>query len=287
MNEGQQPSPPTGRFKNILLATDGSEFSRSAEMLTAAFLLRFGGRVTVMQVVLFDPGLEPLAFELVQQQEKITRQSLDEVKERMKQQGISCNLLIKHGQNPHQEILDAAVETHADLVVMGRRGRRGLARMMLGDTAARIVAQSPRTVLVVPRAGGSLWNTSILLATDGSPFSDRASAEATILAKESGLPLRVVSVVENKGNPSHFEAAGAAVERAVEHAKKSGVTVQGAVLEGHPPADIIADEAYNSQAGLVVGGSHGRTGFGRVFIGSVMERLLGKVSCPVLVVKGE
>ena len=169
---------------------------------------------------------------------------------------------------------------------MGRRGRRGLARLMLGDTTARVVAQSPRNVLVVPKSGGTLWTTSILLATDGSSYSDRAGEEAILLAKEADVPLRVISVVEDKSRTDSFRIADVAVERIVSQAKAAGVTVEGTVLEGYPPADAIAEEVKNANAGLVVGGSHGRTGLERVFIGSVMERLLGKVSCPVLVVKG-
>ncbi len=283
---GRQPPLPFGRFRNILLATDGSEFSRGAEMLTIALVLRFGGRVTAVQVALFNPELDTLSMSLSQQQEKTTWQSLGKVKERMNRQGVSCTLLVKQESHPLLGILDAAVEVNADLVVMGRRGRWGLTRLMFGDTAARIVAQSPNTALVVPREGGSLWNTSILLATDGSSFSDRAGEEATILAKEAGLPLRVISVVENRSRAPHTEIANAAVERAVAHAKNAGVMVHGAVLEGYPTANVIAAEAYNTGAGLVVGGSHGRTGLDRLLIGSVMERLFGHVSCPVLVVKG-
>ncbi len=282
----EQRIAATGRFKRILLATDGSEFSVGAEVLTTAMALRFGGDVTVMQVVLFNPELDTLSMTLLQQQEGITLQSLSEVKARMARQGVNCALLVKRSQHPYQEIIDAAIETDADLVIMGRRGRRGLARLMLGDTTARVVAQSPRPVLVGPKGGGVLWTTSILLATDGSHFSDRAAVEAIILAREAGLPLRVVSVVESKENVAHFETARMVVEQVVVQAREAGVMVQGVVVEGNSPSDAIAEEARNSGAGLIVGGSHGRTGLGLVFIGSVMERLLGKVSCPVMVIKG-
>ncbi|MEO5334341.1 MAG: universal stress protein [Magnetococcus sp. YQC-5] len=291
MNDSSQPLS-TGMFKNILLATDGSEFALGAERLTTSLVLRFGGLVTAMQMAMFVPfldvdGLTPdqWLLDLQLQEDDAALKSLSGVKERMGRQGVSCNLLVKHGNHPHKEIIDAAAEIDADLVVVGRRGRRGLARMMLGDATARIVAQSPRHVLVVPMAVDSLWRTSILLATDGTHYSGLACIAATRLARESRLPLRVISVVESKSYDAYYDAASMAVEQAVAHAKEAGVMVQGAVLEGHQPADVIADEAYSMDAGLVVGGSHGRTGLERVFIGSVMERLLGKVSCPVLVAK--
>ena len=47
----------------------------------------------------------------------------------------------------------------------------------------------------------------------------------------------------------------------------------------------ICDEAATQQAGLIVTGSHGRTGLAHVFIGSVAERVIRHVPCPVLVTK--
>ncbi|MEO5376719.1 MAG: universal stress protein [Magnetococcus sp. DMHC-6] len=282
MNVVQKPLS-NGHFKNILLATDGSAFANGAETLTAQMVNRFGGHVTAMQAILLDPL--PLGSNLLQQQEEKAQEALHDVQNRLGQQGVSCAQMIRKGEHPHQEIIHAAIEIDADVVIMGRRGRRGLARMMLGDTTARVVAQSPRMVLVVPKSGGSFWTTSILLPTDGSSFSDRACIEATLLAKEASVPLRVISVVEDKSHAPHFERARIAVERAVAHANQAGVIAQGEVVEGDSPADAIAEDVHTSGAGLVVGGSHGRTGLERVFIGSVMERLLGKVFCPVLIVK--
>lgn len=286
--DASQQEPFARLYRNILLATDGSEFSSGAERLAMALAHRVGGQVTALQVVMLFPFTDTLTADQIQfrlQEDSLVVQFLEEVQSRMESQGVSCATLVKHGNAPHTEIVDAAVEVDADLVVVGRRGRRGLARLMLGDATARIVAQSPRDVLVVPKAVDALWQNVILLATDGTRYSDLACVEATRIAKAFSLPLQVISVVESRAYLPHSEAADIAVDQAVSYARASGVIAQGAVLEGAQPADVIANEAYELEAGLVVGGSHGRTGLGRVFIGSVMERLLGKVSCPVLVVK--
>ncbi|MBF0271683.1 MAG: universal stress protein [Magnetococcales bacterium] len=280
-----RPLLPTGRFANILLATECSEFSRSAEELSAALARLFSGRVTAMHMLFSNPEYETLAPEQLQKQEISALQATNRVKQWMEDQGVVCAVDIRRGVHPHQEIIDAAVDSDADLVVMGRRGRRGLARWMVGDATARVVAQAPCKVLVVPR-GSVMWRTAILLTTDGSRYSERAGVVATILAARSNLLLRVISVVENKGNVARLKLATEAVERVVEHARAAGVEVSGEVVEGHPPVDVIAREAQQCGADLVVGGSHGRTGIERVFLGSVMERLIGRVSCPVLAIKG-
>ncbi|MBF0212922.1 MAG: universal stress protein [Magnetococcales bacterium] len=276
---------PTGRFSNILLATECSEFSRSAEELAASLAMLFSGQVTALHMLFSNPEYEAIAPEQSKKQEIAALQATNRVKQWMVDQGVPCEVEIRRGVHPHQEIIDAAVEFDSDLVVMGRRGRRGLARWMVGDATARVVAQAPCKVLVVPR-GSMMWRSSILLTTDGSRYSERAGVVATILAAKSKLPLRVVSVVENKGNASRMKLATEAVARVLEHARGMGVEVSGEVLEGHPPVDVIAREVSQCGADLVVGGSHGRTGIERVFLGSVMERLIGRVSCPVLAIKG-
>ncbi|MEO5346919.1 MAG: universal stress protein [Magnetococcus sp. YQC-9] len=280
-----RPLLPTGRFTQILLATECSEFSRGAEELAMSIARLFSGCVTAMHMLPSNPEMESMALAHLQNQEVTAARLTSELKKWFEDQGVACTIDIRRGVHPHREILDAAHGCHADVVIMGRRGRRGLARWMVGDATSRVVAEAPCKVLVVPR-GATLWRNRILLATDGSRFSEQAGVVAAILAEQGKLPLRVISVVENKGSEKRMQVASEAVERVIEHARGLGIEVSGEVIEGHPPADTIANEAARCGADLVVGGSHGRSGIERVFLGSVMERLIGKVACPVLAVKG-
>lgn len=276
---------PTGRFSTIVLATECSEFSRSAEELAVALARLFDGRVIISHMLFSNPEYDSMALTQMQQQEVAALNATNRVKQWMEEQEVRCQVDIRRGQHPHQEIIEAAVGFDADLVVMGRRGKRGLARWMVGDATSRVVAQAPCKVLVVPR-GSSLWRKTILLATDGSRFSERAGVVATILAGKSNIPLRVVSVVESRSHEKKWQQATEAVTRVIEHARSAGVEVSGEVLEGHPTVEAIAQETVRCGADLVVGGSHGRTGIERVFLGSVIERLIGRVSAPVLAIKG-
>ncbi len=49
---------------------------------------------------------------------------------------------------------------------------------------------------------------------------------------------------------------------------------------------MILEVAKEAQAGLIVMGTHGRTGLARLLLGSVAERVLREAACPVLTVKG-
>jgi nucleotide-binding universal stress UspA family protein len=56
-------------------------------------------------------------------------------------------------------------------------------------------------------------------------------------------------------------------------------------LEQGEPVAVILDVAQEAEADLIVMGTHGRTGVGRLLIGSVAEQVLRKAACPVLTVK--
>jgi len=57
------------------------------------------------------------------------------------------------------------------------------------------------------------------------------------------------------------------------------------VLQAADPAEAIARQAKKSRISMIVMGSRGRTGLKRLVVGSVAEKILSSVSCPVLIVK--
>jgi nucleotide-binding universal stress UspA family protein len=72
----------------------------------------------------------------------------------------------------------------------------------------------------------------------------------------------------------------------VRKAKQAGVRVKGLLLEGIPH-ERIATAARSKKADLLVIGTHGRTGFAKLFLGSVASRILAVAPCPVLTVRGK
>ena len=68
-------------------------------------------------------------------------------------------------------------------------------------------------------------------------------------------------------------------------ARKAGVRAGGLLLEGVPHERIVR-AARARKAGLLVIGTHGRTGLARFFLGSVAARLISSASVPVLTVRG-
>ena len=72
----------------------------------------------------------------------------------------------------------------------------------------------------------------------------------------------------------------------VRKAKQAGVRVKGLLLEGIPH-ERVAGAARSKKADLLVIGTHGRSGFAKLFLGSVASRILAVAPCPVLTVRGK
>lgn len=138
---------------------------------------------------------------------------------------------------------------------------------------------------------------TIVLAVDGSEISKNAAKHAVALAKSAGGKLIAVHVVPPidvmdiesfkpemllKGLRKEGEKILSDVR---DIASVEGVEISTSVVDGIP-YDRICEAAEEADADLIIMGSHGRTGLGKVFIGSVAERVISKAKCrPVLVVK--
>lgn len=271
-------------LKKILVATDGSEFSESATGLAIEVAKQFGAKLTVMTMVLLGEDLEMVGTHAMRAVEETAAQGrLDKVMAQAKAAGVACEGMVRHGEEPYEEIVDAAEEIEADLIVMGRRGQRGLARMMVGDATAKVVGYAPCPVLIVPR-GAKMWQGRIVLATDGSAHSEAAAASALSIAERCKLPLTVVSATVSSHNDARKAEARQAADKVAELAKRRGVAGEALVVEGRPD-DVVVSTAASKSADLIVVGSHGRTGLAKILLGSISERIIGAATCPVLVAK--
>jgi nucleotide-binding universal stress UspA family protein len=193
------------------------------------------------------------------------------------------------------------MKNKSSMIVMGRRGRTGLKRLMMGSVTARVIGHAPCNVLVVPRAA-QLEFTNIVVATDGSKYSVAAASEAIGLAKRNGSALTVLSVVpadidtpvdvgftvnqQELIAEKEMQEAEKNARAVKEAAQKENVSVKALIMSGKP-ADAIIEIAKERRADLIVLGSHGRTGLERLLMGSVAERVIVLATCPVLVVKGK
>ena len=142
----------------------------------------------------------------------------------------------------------------------------------------------------------------VLHPTDFSRASTPAFKRAVEMAKSNRAELLLVHVMvpavplmgDGYVSPKVYEDLEAAAQAAaqkqlrklVAKAKQAGARVKGLLLEG-VAHERIAQAARSRKADLVVIGTHGRTGFAKLFLGSVASRVLAVSPCPVLTVRGK
>ncbi|AGA35285.1 Universal stress protein family [Thioalkalivibrio nitratireducens DSM 14787] len=279
-----QELSPVGRFQTIVLATDGSEYSAAAETAAVDMTRHCEAQLLVTRVVLTNPEYEALVPDRVQQAETEAQKQIDALAGKARADGIHVETILRHGADPYHEVVRVADEKHADVIVIGRRARSDLARLMVGDSTAKVIGLASCSVLVVPR-GTQMPEQRILVATDGSRLGDAAAYSAVRLARRCNLPLTVVTVAPPDGTKEQRTEADAALERVRKAAETEGIGIEALREEGRRPDEVITDVATRRNADLIVVGSHGRTGLSRLLMGSVSERVIGNARSPVLVVK--
>ena len=136
---------------NVLVATDFGDSADNALRYGRALARSFGARLHVLNVVedIFHRGLEAESPELWSDaqhdaEERAGRQLADRVRADHDERGIT-----RVSNHPAEAIVACAMETRADLIVMGTHGPNSLAGGTLGSVAERVVRTAPCPVLTV------------------------------------------------------------------------------------------------------------------------------------------
>jgi len=142
----------------------------------------------------------------------------------------------------------------------------------------------------------------IIYATDFSKASERALDEAVRLAKQNNAEILVVHVIEPvpyvageefasgeiyaKLEETSKREAQASLAKLMQRLKKMKLRAQTLLLKGSAH-DQIVKAAKSKKAGMIVIGTHGRTGLAKLFMGSVAGKVVSLAACPVVTVRGK
>lgn len=280
---------PAAKMEKLLVATDGSVFSESAVREAINLAKTCSSKLIAVSIVKTNPEFEDLVPQVFEKAEKEMREHLESTKSRASKEGIDCEIVVHQSEEPFQDIVNDAAKNQVDMIIIGTHGRTGLMRLMMGSVTAKVIGHAPCNVLVVP-LHAKVECKNILIATDGSRYSDRAASEAIGIAKRCGGSLIVISVALSDKEiilPEDDEEMILAkdnVKKIVELAEKEGVKTEGLTVKGKP-YEAIVETSKQKGADLIVMGSHGRTGLDRLLMGSVTERVIGHSESAVLVVK--
>ena len=146
------------QLNKILLATDFSEDSTNALRFAEELSQKFGSEIIVLHV---DQPLPPVMVselgpavdagainQIAEDQRLAAQRELDSIVKRLRDGQIKARSLLRVGA-PFLEIIHAAQTENADLIVLGTHGRTGLAHVLLGSVAERVVQKAGCAVLTV------------------------------------------------------------------------------------------------------------------------------------------
>lgn len=285
--------------KRILFATDFSDCAQAALPHAIAFAEAYDAELHMLHCLVLHSG-QPVPDDEPFEGEEEAREALG----RAAQRGGSVRHEVRRGIAPAPAILDYADEHGIDLIVIGSHGRRGVRRLLLGSVAEEVARLSACPVLTVRWHHGGAEEaptvSRVLAPVDFSQQSAEGVRAAHDLAAKFRAELLMLHVVELPTVPDFYGApadwnadplevmrrskdrlARLAVDEELSH---DDVNVSGASRVGRAHEEIV-DHAEEMGTDLIVIPSHGRTGFGRLMLGSVAERVMRRAPCSVLTIR--
>ncbi|QXA07916.1 universal stress protein [Acinetobacter pittii] len=142
-------------YQHILVPIDGSETSMVAMKEAIKLGKALNSKITVVQVMALDPFIADVYVKTGQTNDLIERTRtylldiLQQAKQEFSNEGLTVETKLLEGFVVHEEIIQAAQDLNADLIVMGSHGRTGVRKLVLGSVAQKVLGESHIPVLIV------------------------------------------------------------------------------------------------------------------------------------------
>jgi nucleotide-binding universal stress UspA family protein len=281
----------------ILVPLDGSVTAEAIVPHLRRLLRRLDSEVILLRATEAPLAeLPPVAIEAAL---GAAREYLLGQKERLEQEGVRVRVEARLGPAAGT-ILEVAREQNASLIAMATHGRTGLTRALFGSVAEHVLLKCTVPVLAVR----PFWSYDLLPAPskEGQPFRrillplDESAASTAVLGPalelaklfEASLVFLHIAESAKKGktktesDPHAPEKAW--LEKAAREARSQGLETLSIVEEGEAPSAIL-ENARRRGCDLIAMTTHGRSGIGRLAVGSVTEKVLRNATLPLLVVR--
>ena len=142
-------------YQKILVAIDDSEISVNVIQQAAQLAKALNSEITVVEVMALDPYLAETYIRLGQSNDLIERvrgyvqENLAKAEQKFEELGLTVATQVLEGFSIPQEIIGAAQNLGADLIIMGSHGRTGFKKFILGSVAQKVLGESHVPVLIV------------------------------------------------------------------------------------------------------------------------------------------
>lgn len=289
------------QLRTLVVPVDFSEGSRAALERAAWFARRYDATLHLVHAVppIPFPAVSELGAPaaLTAEMEARSAATLRDWAASLSTQGLRW---VEHVSRLRAvDAICALAETEsAEWIVMGTHGYTGFEHAFLGSVAEKVLRVAPCPVLTIKR-GADAPDGEIrrgLVCTDFSTPAEHAVSTAIELCADLGARLDLVHAAqplvpfygELPIREPYLEARRSLARRKVEEVKSQirGAGIEGTaeLIEGEA-SDTIVEFVRRAAPDLLVLGTRGNTGLKHVALGSVAERVVRQVSCPVLTTK--
>lgn len=270
--------------ERILLATDCSAFSEGAEQEAIFFAQACGAELTILHIIEDNPEFSTIGHETVREMEEAARAHLEKIHKMAVNEEIKAEIVIRHSDDPVEVINEEVLKRKIDIVITGRRGRRGLKKLLMGVVTEKVASMVPCKTLIVPK-DFVLEGDGVLLATDGSAHSENAENEAINMVSRCDY-LKYICVLSAAENATELAEAKERVQRIADSLREKNQKIAiETVAEIGAPCDLIVRKATEKKVDVIIMGSQGKTGLQRLLMGSVSAQLIAVSPCSVLITK--
>lgn len=292
----------------ILLATDGSAYSEEAARFLTGFNFSPDDELIVLHVISNVPFKDDAASyyaSLKRIKQEIAPKILNSAIDIFKPLNLKLSTALIDGY-PDRAIVDAAIDSDADLIAMGSRGTKGIKSIIVGSVARIVAMTSPRPVLVVktPKKNKT-GKLKILYATDGSDYAINTGRLLNLMPFKGDAEITALNVISSAHidiperywmevddnikkdvaniREAEFGRADKILKEAKETLEKRFKEINLSIKFGDPSIEIL-NLAEEIKADIIAVGSSGLRGV-KGMLGSISRYVLLNANCSVLIGK--
>ncbi len=273
-----------GEAQTLLLTTDGSPYSDGAVQEAIFFGQAYSAKVVALHVIKTTAESLKSAEATVRMRRQELEPYLEQLRKMAADSGVEMEIVVIGARNPEEAIIEQAYLRKADVILMGRHhGKTGGLSLLTERMTAKVLDLGFPQILVVPK-DFIIAGARVLLATDDSPGTQRAVAEAISLGRRSST-LQNLTILSVAKRDADVQAMQQKVENLCLQFKQADaqVSCQALVLVGDP-GQCIVKAAKEQQTDMILIGGRGKRGVARMLLGRVTRKVTGSAHCAVLVI---
>ncbi len=276
-------------MKKILVPTDFSQRAKEALDFAIQFNEKLNGKIILMHVLEFPYESYDIVAEidLPSVKEVYHNDFIDRVHARLSDlsssipEGVEFETKIKYG-HAYVSISREIAEEQVDYIIMGSKGASGLKEIFVGSVAEKVIRNADCPVITVKGPADLRQMKSFVFASDLTEEHDFIAHQMKDLQELLDLNVHLLKVK----TPHNFLSENKANEQLDAFVKRNYLDrITKNTIEAEYSDEGIVDFAEGIGAGMIVMGTHGKTGLAHLFGGSRAEDVANESQIPVMTYK--